>query len=130
MVAAIVCFSTVSHIHPLPIWETLQDQQVGLSQTFIRLLLFSLGPVMCEIWGVPFKSEVSVSPSPVKALRSNPTSLQSQIPWRFLVALADPQTGKPDMGLRTFTTVGELIWYCYSPVCGSPTWQVWDLILL
>ena len=69
MVAAIVCFSTVSHIHPLPIWETLQDQQVGLSQTFIRLLLFSLGPVMCEIWGVPFKSEVSVSPSPVVILK-------------------------------------------------------------
>lgn len=69
MVAATVCFSTVSHIHPLPIRETLQDQQVGLSQTSIRLLLCSLGPVMCGIWGVPFKSEVSVSPSPVVLLK-------------------------------------------------------------
>ena len=66
----------------------------------------------------------------MKTLRSNPTGLQSQIPWRFLVPLADPQTGKPDMRLRTFTTVGELLWYCCSPVCGSPTWQVWGLILL
>ena len=28
----------------------------------------------------------------------------------------------------TFTTVGEL-WYYFSPVCGSPTQWVWDLIL-
>lgn len=69
MVAATVCFSTVSHIHPLPIREMLQDQQVGLSQTAIRLQLFSLGPVMCKIWGVPFKSEVSVSPNPVVILK-------------------------------------------------------------
>ena len=34
------------------------------------------------------------------------------------------------MGFRTFTTVKELLWYYRSPVCGSPTWWVWDLILL
>ena len=38
------------------------------------------------------------------------------------------QAGKPDMGFRTFTT-GELLWCYCSPVCGSPTWRVWDLIL-
>ena len=32
-------------------------------------------------------------------------------------------------GFRTFTTVGELPWYHCSPVWGSPTWQVLDLIL-
>ena len=32
------------------------------------------------------------------------------------------------MGFRTFTTVGEVIWYYFSPVCGSPTWWEWDLI--
>ena len=36
---------------------------------------------------------------------------------------------KPDVGFRIFTTVGELLWYYYFPVCGSPTWQVWDLFL-
>ena len=36
---------------------------------------------------------------------------------------------KPAVGSRTFTTVGELLWYYCSPVCGSPTQQVWDLIL-
>ena len=49
---------------------------------------------------------------------------------RFPVPLSDPQVGKPDMGFRTFTIVHELLWYYCSPVCGSPTWQVWDLILL
>ena len=33
------------------------------------------------------------------------------------------------MGVRTFTTVGEFLWYYCSPVCGLPTQQVWDLIL-
>ena len=25
--------------------------------------------------------------------------------------------------------MGELLWYYYSPVCGSPTLKIWDLIL-
>ena len=37
---------------------------------------------------------------------------------------------EPDLELRTFTSVGELLWYNYFPVCSSPTWWVWDLILL
>ena len=47
----------------------------------------------------------------------------------FPVPLLDPQEGKPDVGFRTFTTVGELIGYFCSPVCGAPTWEVWNLIL-
>jgi len=41
----------------------------------------------------------------------------------------DPQGGNPAMRLRIFTTVEELLWYYYFPLCGSPTWWVWDLIL-
>ena len=44
--------------------------------------------------------------------------------------MPDPQAGKPDMGLRTFTPVGEPLPYNYFPVCGSPIQQVWDLIIL
>ena len=33
------------------------------------------------------------------------------------------------MGLRTLTPVGEPLPYNYSPVCGSPTWGVWNLII-
>ena len=56
--------------------------------------------------------------------------IKARFPGDFPVPLSDPQAGKPDMGFRTFTTVGELLWYYFSPVCGSPTWQVWGLILL
>ena len=71
-----------------------------------------------------------VSPSPVKVLQSNPASLQSLILWEFLLPLPDHQVGKTDVGLRTFTPVGGLLWYKCSPVCESPTQWLWDLILL
>ena len=76
------------------------------------------------------KTGVSVSPSPVEVLKSNPAGLQGPIPWGHLVSSLDPQAEKPDMGFRTFTTVRELLWYYCSQVCGSPTQQAWDLILL
>ena len=44
------------------------------------------------------------------------------------VPLLDPQAGEPDTGLQIFLRVGELLWYYCSPVCGSPTQQIWDLI--
>ena len=79
---------------------------------------------------VSSKSGVSVSPSSVKVLQSNPTSLQSLILWEFLLPLPNPQVGKPYVGLRTFTPVGGLLWYNCSLVCGSPAPRLWDLILL
>ena len=42
----------------------------------------------------------------------------------------DPQVGKPDVGLRTFTPVGGLLWYKSSPVSESPTQQLCDLIFI
>ena len=44
--------------------------------------------------------------------------------------MLDSQVGQPDVGLRTFTPVGGLLWYKCSPVCDSPIQQLWDLILL
>ena len=57
-------------------------------------------------------------------------ALHGHIPCGFPAPLSDPHMGKPDVGFRTFTTVGELLWFYCSPVCGSPTQQVWNLILL
>ena len=51
-----------------------------------------------------------VSPSPVKFLWLNYTGLQSQILWG-LPLLPDAHAGEPDVGLRTITPVGELLWY-------------------
>ena len=93
-------------------------------------LLLPPGPDAHTTLCVPSKSGVSVSPSPVEVLQSNPASLQSLILWEFPLPFSDPQAGKPDVGLRTFTPVGGLLWYNCSPVCESPTQQLWDLILL
>ena len=70
-----------------------------------------------------------VFPSPVEVLQSNPASLQSLILWEFPLPLPDPQVGKPDVGLRSFTPMGGLLWYNCSPVCEAPTQWLWDLIL-
>ena len=77
----------------------------------------------------PPRLESLFPPSPMEVLYSNPTGLQGQIPWGLPVPLSDPQPGRPDLGFRTFATVGELPWYYYSPVCEPPTQWVWDLIL-
>ena len=90
---------------------------------------FSLGPGAHETLCACSKSRVSVSPSPVEFQWSSPAGLQSQILWDLLLPLPDPQAGEPDVGLSTFAPVGELLWYNYFPVCGLPTWQVWDMIL-
>ena len=64
----------------------------------------------------------------MEVLQLNPASLQSLILLEFLLPLPDPQVGKPDVGLRTFTPVGGPLWYKCSPVCESPTQQLWDFI--
>ena len=71
---------------------------------------------------MPFKSEVSISPSPVGLLKLSPTGLQGQMPWGLVFLVPDPQAGEPDIALITVTLVGEPLQYNYSPICGSPTW--------
>ena len=77
--AATVPIPTVSHSHPPPPQETLQHQQVGLVQSPPGSLLLPLGPDVHTTLCVPSKSGVSVSPSPVEVLQSNPTRLQCLI---------------------------------------------------
>lgn len=74
----------------------------------MKLLLLPFGPGKHEIFCVLFKNEVSVSPSPVGLLQLSPTDHQSQVLWGHLFLMMDPcQSGKPDIGLRTLTPVGE-----------------------
>ena len=97
----------------------------------MRSLLFFLGPgVHKETLCVPSKSGVSVSPSPVEFLVSNPGGLQNHILWGFLLPLPNAQAEKPNMRLKTFSPVGEFLWYIYFPFCESPTRPLWDLTLL
>ena len=61
-----------------------------------------------------------------KAYNQIALAFKVRLPGDFLVPLLDSQNGKLDMGLKIFTTVGKLLWYYFSTVCGSPTQWVWD----
>ena len=54
---------------------------------------------------------------------SKPNALGAHLPS------ARTLDGEPDMGLRAFTPVGELLQYNCSSVSGSPTCGVWDGII-
>ena len=60
--AASVIFPAVSHSHSLPPKKTLQYKHVGLSQSLMRSLLYSLSLGACWTLWVPSKNGVSVSP--------------------------------------------------------------------
>lgn len=70
-------------------------------------------------------------PSPVKSFVIKSAGLQCQIP-----GIPSPFAGSSGWealtwGFRTFTRLGEPLWYC-SPVCGSPTqWSIgFDFIVI
>ena len=68
---------------------------------------FLLGPGAHKVLSVPSKG---LFPSPVEVLQSNPTGLQSQIPWGFWVPFLPPQVGKFVVSPRTFFSVREIPW--------------------
>ena len=77
--AASVLVLTVRQRDLPPLQKTLQHWQVGLFHTPMGSLLLPVGPNVHTTLCVPSKSGLSVSPSPVEVLQSNPTSLQSLI---------------------------------------------------
>ena len=98
--------------------DTFQYQQVRLAHVLMRSLLFSLGLDAHKTLCAPSKSGVSFSQSPVKFLWSNPSGLQARFSGRYSSHWQPPQAGTPDLVLRTFTPVEEILWYIYFPVCG------------
>ena len=128
-VTASVFLPTVSHSCPVPPQETLQYQQVGLAQAFMRsLLLFPESwcswDFVCALQEWSFCFSQSCGISAIKPhLPSKPVSLGAPPP------IGRPQAGKPVMGLKTFTPVGELLWYNYFLLCRLPTLWLWDLVL-
>ena len=117
---------------PRPITPPLETlQQVVLIQSPVGALLLSSGSWCTQDFACALQDWSLCFPESCGSLvikshwPSRPDSLDQRIPSPLL----DPETGKPDAGFRTFTTVGELLWYYCSPVCGSPSWWVWDLIL-
>ena len=84
---------------PLQTHASTQDSWTltgSLSRSLVGSLLLSPGAYM--LWFMPCRV---CFPSPVEVLQSNPTGLQSQIPWGFSVPSLGPQVGKPVVCPRT-----------------------------
>ena len=67
-----ICVLEVRSNCPVPLWEAVQDQQMGLTQAPFKSLLLLPGPSLGEILYTLFKSGVSTSRSS-KLLQSCPT---------------------------------------------------------
>ena len=57
-------------------------------------------------------------------------ALKARFPGDSQAFYQIPSLGSLIVGFRTFTTMGELLWYYCPPVWGSSTQWVWDLIWL
>ena len=94
-----VCVPRVSSICLLPVQETLQDQQVGLTQAPLKSL-----PLPWVLEHVRFCVRSlrveSVSHSPLGLPKVSLAGLQSQMFWGLLFLVQDPRTGEPSVGLR------------------------------
>ena len=104
MAAASICVPRVSHTCLLHLQETLQEQQVGLTQAPIKLLLLSWSVVRFCVCSL---SEISISPSPLGLPKLSPTAFQSQILWGLIFLVQDSWVGVFDVGLGPLTPVGE-----------------------
>ena len=107
MTATSVCVPSVSHSHT-PTSSGDPSRPAGrFGPGSYEITAFALGPGMREILCVPFESEVSIPPNPVKLLQSSPTGLQNQVLWGLLFPILDPWAGRPAVGFRTLTPVRE-----------------------
>ena len=66
-----------------------------------RVTACMLGPGAHEILCAPFKSEVSLSPSPWGPLKLSPAGLQSQMLWGLIFLCRTPGLKELNIGLRT-----------------------------
>ena len=78
----------------LPLQKTLQDLQVGLTQSPFKWLHLSC-ILECEILWVPYKSGVSISNRLLCFMKLGLSVLQSQKFWGLLFLVQDPQSGEP-----------------------------------
>ena len=114
----------------LSLQETLQDQQVGLSDPgSFQITASILGPRVYEILCAPFMSVVSLSASPLGLPKASPAGLQNQTFWGSSSWHRTPQLRSPMWGSDQ-SLLGENLCNCnYSPICVLPSWGLWVLTI-
>ena len=93
-----------------------------------QIIPFVQVPDVCDILYMLFKCEISIFPSPLGLLKLSRSDLQSPACWGFVFLEQNRQAGQSHIGLRTLTSVGELLKYSYSKIWGIHL-GVWDLII-
>ena len=81
--------------------DILQELQTGLTQIPMESSASHWDINRHESLCAPFKNGVSIFPSPMELLCTNPTVFQCQMLWGLLLPIPDPQVWGPDLGLRT-----------------------------
>ena len=74
----------------------------GSDSCSFQIIAFVLGPRVCEILCVPFKSGVFISYSPLVHLKESTAGLQSQKFWGLVFLVR-----KPNVGFRSLAPWGE-----------------------
>ena len=100
MAVIIVYVPRVSSSRLLPLWETLQDQQVGLTQASFKLLLLP--------W-IPEHVRFCAHPQPSAPSDSKPAGLQSQIFWGPIFLVQDLWAWTPPFLETIFAVVIVLL---------------------
>ena len=100
--------------------EILQDQQVGLTQAPIKLLLLPWVLECVKFCGCPLRVK-SLSPKSYGTPEIKAHWPSKPVLWGLVFPVQDLQAGEPDVRLRPFTPLRESLQCNYSPVCGSPT---------
>ena len=112
----------------MPLQGMLQHQQPGLVPSPVGSLLLSPASWCTRFCVCPPRME-SVSPALWKSALRSCWPLTSDS-----LGISNPFARSPgwesDLGLSTFTTVGEPLWCNCPPVCGPPTRRLWNWILL
>ena len=116
--------------------EILKHSQVGLAQSPVGSLLLYPGSWCAQDFVRALQK--SVTPSPMEALYQIPLTFKVRFPGdsQFLGRIPG---WEPDVGPRAFTTVWELLWYCFSSVfppsrarfycnCSPPVILLWPLL--
>ena len=84
-----------------------------------------------EAFYSPCNNGLSVSPSSVEFLWSNPVGLQNRFLWGSSSCFQCPQARELHVGLRTFTSVGESLLYLFSGLwVTNPVPMSFDFIMI
>ena len=104
--AAHVCVPRVNSSCLLLLWETLQDQQLGLTQATFKLLLLPWVPEHVRFCVCPIEVQ-SLFPKALWVLESKSHWASKPNILAALFPAQDPQAGQPDVGLRQLAPWGE-----------------------